>query len=214
MCFLAAAAASTCARCLLCGVAMITACTWLSAIASSNEVPMASRCSAAKSPTVSGSSVTPRTKRIGAPKSRAAFTRFLPHQPRPTIAVLSMTIRLRRRRAGLLERMGARESVVLGAGRGDARDGRIRRQIDLEEIRPRHLTGQANVGNGELLTLAIGAGLLLGCEMLLQPAQRRLVPMLRPFQNARLVDLEFSAEIFAHARHDQRMRIAGDDLSL
>ena len=47
-------------------------------------------CSAAKSRTVSGSSVTPRTKLIGAPKSRAAFTRVLPHQPRPTIAVLSM----------------------------------------------------------------------------------------------------------------------------
>ena len=51
---------------------------------------MAMLCSAAKSRTVSGSSVTPRTKRIGAPKSRAAFTRVLPHQPRPTIAVLSM----------------------------------------------------------------------------------------------------------------------------
>jgi hypothetical protein len=51
---------------------------------------MAILCAAAKSRTVSGSSVTPRTKLIGAPKSRAAFTRVLPHQPRPTIAVWSI----------------------------------------------------------------------------------------------------------------------------
>src|SRR5450755_3920088 len=100
---------------------------------SSNEVPMAILCSAANSLTVSGSSVTPRVKRSGAPKSRAAFTRVLPHQPRPTIAVLSMKT-LCRRGTGLLERMGAREGVVLHARRDDTRHGWIRRQIDLEEV--------------------------------------------------------------------------------
>src|SRR5664279_4202420 len=148
MCFFARAAASTCARCLECGVARITACTFASASTSSNEVPMAILCSAAKSRTVSGSSVTPRTKLIGAPKSRAAFTRALPHQPRPTIAVLSMRSG-RRGRAGLLHRMRAREGVVLHAGVDDARDGRERRQIDLEIGRARCLPGETDVGDGD-----------------------------------------------------------------
>src|SRR5450759_3315604 len=119
---------------------------------SSNEVPRAILCSAAKSRTVSGSSDTPRTNRIGAPKSRAAFTRVLPPQPRPTIALFNMR-HLRRRRARLLERMGAREGIVLHAGRNDAGDGRIRRQIDLEEVRPRRLTGEADIGQRDMLAL-------------------------------------------------------------
>jgi hypothetical protein len=65
--------------------------------------------------------------------------------------------------------MGAREGVVLGAGRGNARDGWIGRHIDLEEIGARHLTNEADVGNGDLIVLAIGAGVLLGGEMFFQP---------------------------------------------
>src|SRR5450755_4236937 len=147
MCFFAAAAASTCARCLECGVARITACICGSAMTSSNEVPMAILCSAAKSLTVSGSSVTPRTKLIGAPKSRAAFTKVLPHQPRPTIAVLSMRSG-RRGRAGLLHRMRAREGVVRHAGVDDALHRRVRRDVDLEIGRARRLAGEADVSDG------------------------------------------------------------------
>src|ERR1700687_2939222 len=98
---------------------------------SSNEVPMAILCSAAKSRTVSGSSVTPRTKLIGAPKSRAAFTRVLPHQPRPTIAVLSMRSG-GRGRAGLLHRMRAREGIVRHAQIDDALHRREWRDVHLE----------------------------------------------------------------------------------
>src|SRR5450759_3033464 len=171
---------------------------------SSNEVPRAILCSAAKSRTVSGSSVTPRTKRIGAPKSRAAFTRVLPHQPRPTIAVLSMMIRLRRRgRARLLEGVSARESVVLGAGGGDAGHRRVRRQIDLEEVCARHLTGKANVGNGDLFALAIGASFFLSRQMLFQSGKRRLVPVLGPFLHARFIDLKSVS--YTHLRaHETR----------
>src|SRR5664279_6108378 len=99
-------------------------------------------CSAANSLTVSGSSVTPRTKLIGAPKSRAAFTKVLPHQPRPTIAVLSMRSG-RRGRAGLLHRMRAREGVVRHTGVDDALHRRIRRDVDLEISRARRLAGEA-----------------------------------------------------------------------
>src|ERR1700693_4945420 len=36
--------------------------------------------------------------------------------------------------------------------------------------------------------------------------------MLAPFEARRLIELEFVFQIFTHARHDQRVRIAGDDL--
>src|SRR4029078_9192161 len=42
--------------------------------------------------------------------------------------------------------------------------------------------------------------------------QGRLVPMMAPFQHAGLVNFVLVREIFTHARHDQRMRIACDDL--
>src|SRR5215467_6411749 len=171
MCLPAAAIASTCARCLVCGVASTTASIDLSASTSSNEVPSWIWFSAAKSRTDSGSRVMPRLNRNGAPKSRAAFTSVFPHQPRPTIAVLSMPSRLCcRRRAGLLERMGAREYVVFRAGRSDARNRWIRREIDLEETRAGHMTGEADVRDRYLLALAIGSGFFFGRQMLLEPA--------------------------------------------
>src|SRR6478736_4739023 len=155
----------------------------------------------------------PRTKRKGASKSRAAFTSALPHQPRPTIAVLTMQARLGcGRRAGLLERVGARKSIILHARRSDTSDGRVWRQIDLEEIRACGLTGNANVRDCDLVALTVSAGFLFGRKMLFQRAQRRLVPMLGPFHDARFIDFKFMREILAHARNDQWMRVAGNDL--
>src|SRR6478609_4257553 len=155
---------------------------------------------------MSSSSVTPRTMRSGAPKSRAAFTNVWPHQPRPTIAVLSMQARLRcRRRAGLLERMGPSKCVVLGASLGDSFDCRVWRQVDFEEICACHLTRQADVRKRYLLALTIGAGVLLGRQMLFETRQRRLMPMLRPCLYSGFIDLELMREILAHARHNERM---------
>ena len=147
-------------------------------------------------------------------ESRAAFTSVLPHQPRPTIAVLTMQARLGcGRRAGLLERMGAGKSIVLGARRSDASDGRVWREIDLEEIRACDLTGKANVRDCDLVALTISAGFLFGRRDAL-PA-RSAPPGANAgahFMHARFVDLEFVRQILAHARHDQRMRVAGNDL--
>src|SRR5215467_6961931 len=215
MCLPAAAMASTCARCLVCGVARITAWIDLSASTSLREVPSTILCSAAKSRTVSGSSVTPRTKRNGAPKSCADFTSVLPHQPRPTIAVFNICECLRlccRRRAGLLERMSARECVDLCAIRGDAGEGRKWREIDFEEIGACRLAGDADIGHRDLLAVTISSGLLRAREILFKRGQSELVPVLRPFDDACFIDLEFMREIFAHPRHDQRVGIAGDDL--
>src|SRR5262249_45463599 len=213
MCLPAAAIASTCMRCLVCGVASTTASIDLSASTSSSEAPSSIWFSAAKSRTVSGSSVMPRLNPNGAPKSRAPFTSVFPHQPRPTIAVLSMPSRLCcRRRAGLLERMGARECVVFGAGSSDARNRRIRREVDLEETRAGHLAREADIRDRDLITLAIGSGFFFGGQVFLEPAERQPVPMLRPFHDAGFVDLVFLREIFAHARHDQRVGIARNNL--
>src|SRR5437016_8093560 len=108
--------------------------------------------------------------------------------------------------------MGSCEGIVLRASAADTRDGRIWSEVDLEEVRPRNLAGKANIGNCDLVALAISAGFFFGRKVLFQRAQRGLVPMLRPFHDTGFIDLEFMREIFAHAWHDQRMRIAGHDL--
>ena len=56
--------------------------------------------------------------------------------------------------------MRAREGIDLVHLVDDARHCRIWREIDLEEGRPDSLTGNANVGNRDLVALAITSGLL------------------------------------------------------
>jgi hypothetical protein len=118
-----------------------------------------------KSLTVSGSSVTPCTKRSGAPKSRAAFTNVF-YQPRPTIAVLSMQARLRcRRRAGCLADGRADASFLAQVSAIRLTVGYGARSIALKEIRlPPDC--QADLRNGYLLALSIIAGVLLGLQIL------------------------------------------------
>ena len=84
-------------------------------------------------------------------------------------------------------------------------------EIDLEEARARRLAGEADVGDGDLVAVGIFAGRLV-LEMGLQRGQRGAMPMLRPFHHGGFVELELIGEIFAHPRHDQRMRVGGDDL--
>ena len=96
----------------------------------------------------------------------------------------------RRRRAGLLQRMRPRERLVLHAGVGDALEGRERREIDLEEARARRLAGEADVGDGDAVAVGVFAGRLV-LQMGLERGQRGAVPVLRPFRDGGLVDLEF-----------------------
>ena len=84
-------------------------------------------------------------------------------------------------------------------------------EIDLEEARARRLAGEADVGDGDLVAVGVFAGRLV-LQMGLQRGQRGAVPVLRPFRHGGLVELELMGEIFAHPRHDQRMRVGGDDL--
>src|ERR1700704_1511903 len=208
MCLRAAAAASTCARWRECGVASTTAWIAGSASTSSYDVPIMSP-PAARSRARSGSSVTPRAKRIN-PEPCAAWMRRLPHQPSPMIAALSMRSN-RRGRARLLERMSAREGVDLLAGGGDANHVWEGHGVDVEEFRPGGLAREADVGDRHLVAMA-ETSRLLAFEMGFERGERLDVPMAAPCHPGGLVDLELMLEIFAHPRHDQRMRIAGDDL--
>src|SRR6266404_8068428 len=209
MCLPAAAAASTCARWRECGVASTTAWIAGSASTSPNDVPIASPFAAAKSRAASGSSVTPRAKRIRREPCTAPTSR-LPHQPSPMIAALSMRSN-RCGRARLLERMGAREGVDLLAGAGDADHIGKRRRVDVEEFRPGRLAREADVGDRHLVAMAETPG-LLALKMGFERGERLDVPMAAPCHPGGLVELELMLEIFAHPWHDQRMRIAGDDL--
>ena len=70
---------------------------------------------------------------------------------------------------------------------------------------------EADVGERDRVAVAIAAGggvfkVRFECD------ERGRVPMLASFDAGRLIELEFAFQIFAHARHDQRVRIAGDDL--
>src|SRR5689334_10965025 len=152
-----------------------------SAKTSSNEVPIASPCCAAKSRASSGSSVTPREKRIRR-EACTAWTSRWPHQPSPMIAALSIALRLsseRCRRSRLLERMGAREGVDLLARVGDAHEIRERRGVDVEELRAGRLAGDADVRERHLVAVRELAG-LLALEVRLEPGERLGVPVPAP----------------------------------
>src|SRR5262245_43119600 len=108
--------------------------------------------------------------------------------------------------------MGPGEGVVLHAGIDDAPHGRKRREVEFEQTCPYRLARQADVGERDSVAMAIAAGLRGGCEIGLQCLERRPDPGVDPLEPCRLVELELVLEIFAHSRHQLRMRIAGDVL--
>src|SRR6185312_14371500 len=70
-----------------------------------------------------------------------------------------LTALRRCRRAGLFQRMRAGEGVDLVDLVDDALDRRERRQVGFEVARSRCLSGEADVGDGDLIALAVAAGL-------------------------------------------------------
>ena len=79
-----------------------------------------------------------------------------------------------------------------------------RRGVDVEELGAGGLAGETNVRERDRIAVAIAAG---GgtAQMRFQSGERGNVPMLSPLGPCRLVELEFVLQIFAHARHDQRV---------
>ena len=75
---------------------------------------------------------------------------------------------------------------------------------------PAALAREADVGERDRVAVAIVArgGVF---QALFECGERGRVPMRAPFDAGRLIELEFVFQIFANARHDQGVRIAGDD---
>ena len=67
----------------------------------------------------------------------------------------------------------------------------------------RGLVREADVGERDRVAVAIAAGGVF--QVCFEHGQRGRVPMLAPFDARRLIELEFVFQIFAHARHDQRV---------
>ena len=81
----------------------------------------------------------------------------------------------------------------------------IRRDIDLEIGRACRLPSKADVGDGDLVALAIASGLFRASEILPPAPSKPPRANGDPISARRFVDLVFVREIFAHPRHDQRM---------
>src|ERR1700720_1011868 len=108
--------------------------------------------------------------------------------------------------------MSAGESIVLHACLGDAAHGRKPRQVMLEEIGARGLAYKADVRNADGIALTVTPRLLAAGEIAFECLQGGTDPVMDPFQTRRFVQPEVMLEVFAHARHQERMGVAGDDL--
>src|ERR1700731_2488328 len=108
--------------------------------------------------------------------------------------------------------MSAGESIVLHACLGDAAHGRKPRQVKLEEIGTRGLAHKADVRNADGIALTVTPRLLAAGEIAFECLQGGTDPVMDPFQTRWFVQPEVMLEVFAHARHQERMGVAGDDL--
>src|SRR6266478_6494011 len=113
-----------------------------------------------------------------------------------------------RRGAGLLERMRCGECLIAEAGRDYSVDGRIRRQVAIEQLRADRVADQTNVGDGHLIAMTIAAGRAIARQMSLERLEALRDPMADPFEPRRLVEPELAFQIGAHPRHQQRVAIA------
>src|ERR1051325_11706611 len=105
------------------------------------------------------------------------------------------------RSPGLLQRMGGREGLDLHARVDDARERRVRLQVDLEEAPARRLAREANVADGRLLAPAEAVARRRLRQMAVGRVECLADPVADPFQPRRLVELELVLEISADARH-------------
>jgi hypothetical protein len=116
-----------------------------------------------------------------------------------------------RRCTRLFQRVRAGEGVDRRERISDPGEIQKRRGVDRKEFCSRGLARKADVGERDRVAVAIAAGSSV-FQVRFERGQRSGVPMLAPFDARRLIELEFVFQIFTHARHDQRVRIAGDDL--
>ena len=79
-----------------------------------------------------------------------------------------------------------------------------RRGVDREEFCSHGLARKADVGERDRVAAAVAAGGGV-FQVRFERGERSGVPMLAPFDAGWLIELEFVFQIFAHARHDQRV---------
>src|SRR2546427_7524108 len=112
----------------------------------------------------------------------------------------------------MFERVGVGEGLLLHAFVVHAHHGRHARGIAVEVgERADHLGGEADVGDRELLAVAVAAGLLVLREMALDRLEGRQGPVREPEIAARFFYLHFLFKEIAHPGHDQRMPIGRGD---
>src|SRR5216684_6673365 len=107
--------------------------------------------------------------------------------------------------------MSAGEGVDLLARLCDTGEVRKWRDVDAEEFGSGGLAGETDVRDRHLVAVA-ETTCFLRAEMDFERGQRLRMPMAAPCHARRLVDLKFVLQVLAHARHNERMRIAGYDL--
>jgi hypothetical protein len=114
------------------------------------------------------------------------------------------SVRSTRWRTRLFQRVRAGEGVDLRERISNPGEIRKRCRVDQEEPCSRRLARKANVGERDRVAVAIatGGGVF---QVLFERGERGRVPVLAPFDAGRLIELEFVFQIFANARHDQRV---------
>src|SRR5215472_10383228 len=100
--------------------------------------------------------------------------------------------------------MRASESVNCGQRICDPRKIGKRRGVDVEELGAGGLAGETNVRKRNRVAVAVAARCGTA-QMRFQCGERGYEPVLTPLGPCCLVELEFVLQVFAHARHDQRM---------
>ena len=109
-----------------------------------------------------------------------------------------------RRRTRLFQRVREGEGVDRRERIGDPGEIRKRRGVDREEFCSRRLAREADVSERDRVAVAIAAGSGF-FQVRFERSERSRVLILAPFDAGRLIELEFALQIFAHARHDQRV---------
>src|SRR5215831_1200964 len=108
--------------------------------------------------------------------------------------------------------MSAGKSLILPAEINNPPHRRERREVAFEIERAHRISGKADVGDADLVAMAITPGLLGSSEIGFERLECRFVPMVSPFLHTGLIDLVFVCEKFTDTRHDQGVSVASDDL--
>src|SRR5689334_5193227 len=108
--------------------------------------------------------------------------------------------------------MRPRERLVLPTEIDNPPHRRERREVAFKIERADCIPGETDIRDGDLVAMAIAAGLLRAGEIGFERLECRLMPVMAPFLHAGFVDLVFVREKLADARYDKRVSIARNDL--